>query len=63
MSSSLCLWKKAVCNTHLVIRARETACFLIIRAPIRSINNTTLFTLLVDNSSTAFDDNAAVGAQ
>lgn len=54
---------KRHCNAHLIIGAGETAFFFLIRAPIRSVNDTTLFTLLVDDPSIALDDDAAVRAQ
>ena len=52
-----------ICNTHVVIGGCGAALFLVVRAPIRSVNNTTLFTLLVDDSSIAFDDETAIGAE
>ena len=52
-----------MCNTHIIIGAGEAGLFLIVRAPIGSVNDTTLFTLLVDDSSIAFDDDTAVGAK
>src|SRR5258708_2720468 len=63
VSLSLSFREKALCHAHLIIGTGRTVFFTHVRAPIRSVNDTTLFTLLIDHSSIALDDDAAVSAK